>query len=98
VSDPRIAKKATETQTPNGEARAEDEGTARYPGLPRGPRGPRSRWGTGADELSADEAALVDRFVKGLKGQLYTRTKNGICSRSPFPYFKVALDWALHWH
>jgi hypothetical protein len=107
VSDPRLAEKATEGQPLSGE-RPEalddlddledvaDEGTRRYPGRPRGPKVARPRPGADSDKFSDEARALVDRFFKGLQGQLSSPTKNGIRSESPFPYLKLALDWTLY--
>src|SRR5690349_19292844 len=75
VSDPRIAERATEVQSPNGEGPDvsadeddaddldlddEDE-TQPYPGRPRAPEGARPRPGTVADDDEVN--ALVERFV-----------------------------------
>jgi hypothetical protein len=109
VSDPRIAEKATEGRRPSGadaevsddpedpddiDLEDDDEATPQYPGRLRAPRRARPRSGAVADDDEVN--ALVERFVKGLTGQLSSPIKNGIRYESPFPYLKLALDWTLY--
>ena len=104
MSDPRIAEKAIEGRVSDegpeifddDDLDAEDEEPPRYPGRPRAQKLARPRPGSGADELSDEARALVERFVKGLTGRLSSPIKNGIRYESPFPYLKVALDWTLY--
>jgi hypothetical protein len=105
---PRIAEKAIEARRPNGEgpevAADEDDAddidlddedeTQPYPGRPRAPRRAPPRPGAVADDDEVN--ALVERFAKGLTGQLSSPIQNGIRYESPFPYLKLALDWTLY--
>jgi hypothetical protein len=95
VSDPRIAEKATEGRQPNGEGPEDpddidfdddDEETRPYPGRPRARRLVRLRPGAVANELSDEARALIERFAKGVTGQLSWPTENGDRYESPLPY------------
>jgi hypothetical protein len=111
VSDPRIAERATQNRQPRGESpevsddpedpndldlEDEDEETRPYPGRPRGPKVARPRPGADSDKLSDEARALVDRFFKGMQGQLSSPAETGIRYESPIAYLKLALDWTLY--
>ena len=56
-----------------------------HPGRRRGPKVARPRPGADSDKFSDEARSLVDRFFKGMQGQLYSPVKRAFAPSPPFP-------------